>query len=79
MMQEIGDEIQDRTLALCPASKCAGDMTILDICLAPVGYTASALKYNPGATAFWISLPPNQGGHEVLLPSSKSTLHHPLP
>jgi 23S rRNA U2552 (ribose-2'-O)-methylase RlmE/FtsJ len=73
-MQKIGDEMQDRTHALFPLSNSPGDMSVLDICMAPGGYTASALKYNPGATAFGISLPPNQGGHEVLLPSSMSTI-----
>jgi len=42
--------------------------------MAPGGYTASALKYNPGATAFGITLPPTQGGHEVLLQSQKSNV-----
>ena len=47
-------------------------MSILDLCMG--GYTASALKYKPGATAFGITLPPAQGGHKVLQPSSKSSV-----
>lgn len=74
MMQQIGDEMQDSTHALSQASSCAEGVSILDLCMAPGGYTASALKYNPGATAFGITLPPTQGGHKVLLPSSKSSV-----
>lgn len=39
--------------------------------MAPGGYTASALKYNPGAIAFGITLPLDQGGHKVLLVPSR--------
>lgn len=74
MMKEIGDEMQGRTHCLGPPSNCEGGMNILDICMAPGGYTASALKYNPGAPAFGISLPLEQGGHKVLLPRSDSTM-----
>lgn len=49
---------------------------ILDLCMAPGGYTASALKYNPTATAFGITLPPNKGGHKVLLKSHRCTVLH---
>ncbi|KFY18607.1 hypothetical protein V493_08468 [Pseudogymnoascus sp. VKM F-4281 (FW-2241)] len=74
MMQEIGDEMHGRTHCLSLPSDCEGHMDILDICMAPGGYTASALKYNPGATAFGISLPFEQGGHKVLLKRSRSTI-----
>ncbi|KAL5354158.1 hypothetical protein ACLOAV_000243 [Pseudogymnoascus australis] len=74
MMQEIGDEMHERTRCLSPQPNSGGNMNILDICMAPGGYTASALKYNPRATAFGISLPPEQGGHEVLLPRNRSTI-----
>ena len=70
-MQQIGNEMQECTHVL---SQPPGDMKILDLCMAPGGYTASALKYNPGASAFGITLPHTQGGHELLLPSSKSTV-----
>ncbi|OBT64110.1 hypothetical protein VE03_06249 [Pseudogymnoascus sp. 23342-1-I1] len=74
MMQEIGDEMHKSTRCLSPQPNCEGKMDILDICMAPGGYTASALKHNPGATAFGISLPPQQGGHKVLLPRHRSTM-----
>ncbi|OBT93322.1 hypothetical protein VE01_08413 [Pseudogymnoascus verrucosus] len=74
MMQEIGDEMQSCTRCLSQQSNPEGNMNILDICMAPGGYTASALKYNPKATAFGISLPLQQSGHKVLLPRSSSTM-----
>ncbi|KAG9228008.1 hypothetical protein BJ875DRAFT_413373 [Amylocarpus encephaloides] len=74
MMQQIGDELQESTHAISQLSYCAKDIKILDLCMAPGGYTASALKYNPGATAFGITLPPVLGGHGVLLQSPESTV-----
>ncbi|OBT82337.1 hypothetical protein VE02_08804 [Pseudogymnoascus sp. 03VT05] len=74
MMQEIGEEMQSCTRCLSLQSNPEGNKDILDICMAPGGYTASALKYNPNATAFGISLPLKQGGHKVLVPRSSSTM-----
>lgn len=74
MMQQIGDELQESTHALNLPPDRANDIKILDLCMAPGGYTACALKYNPGATAFGITLPRTQGGHKVLLRSPKSNI-----
>ncbi|KFX92207.1 hypothetical protein O988_07375 [Pseudogymnoascus sp. VKM F-3808] len=74
MMRKIGDEMQGSTCCLSPQHNSEGKMNILDICMAPGGYTASALKYNPSATACGITLPLDQGGHKVLLQSSSSTI-----
>jgi 23S rRNA U2552 (ribose-2'-O)-methylase RlmE/FtsJ len=74
MIQQIGDEMQERTHALSPPADYSGDINILDICMAPGGYTTSALKYSPGATTFGISLPRSHGGHKVLSPFSRSTM-----
>lgn len=65
MMMQIGDEMQEssRCLALqSPAPR------VLDICMAPGGYTASVLKYNPSAQILGLTLSPSRGGHEVLIP-----------
>jgi len=71
MMQQIGNELEKQTHALSRVSGGTRDVKILDLCMAPGGYSASALKYNPSATAFGITLPPDQGGHKVFLePSS---------
>ena len=40
---------------------------ILDLCMAPGGFTLAALTRNPDALVRGISLPPDQGGHEMLL------------
>lgn len=40
---------------------------ILDLCMAPGGFTLAALSRNPGALVRGISLPPDEGGHEMLL------------
>ena len=74
MMQQIGDELEDQTQALSQISDGTEKVKILDLCMAPGGYTASALKYNPGATAFGITLSPAQGGHKMLLKSNNSTV-----
>jgi 23S rRNA U2552 (ribose-2'-O)-methylase RlmE/FtsJ len=64
MMQQIGDEIQAATgvLALKMDSP-----EVLDLCMAPGGYTASILKFNPHAHVSGITLPEQDGGHELLV------------
>jgi 23S rRNA U2552 (ribose-2'-O)-methylase RlmE/FtsJ len=74
MMKEIGDELQASTGAFSLASQDAENIKILDLCMAPGGYTASALKNNPLATAFGITLPAEEGGHKVLLQTSRSRI-----
>ncbi|CZR68301.1 uncharacterized protein PAC_18200 [Phialocephala subalpina] len=79
MMQEIGDEMQEATNALSLSNGSRNELQILDLCMAPGGYTASALKYNPTAKAFGITLHPEQGGHQVLFNSPRSTvLYHDI-
>ncbi|PVH86684.1 hypothetical protein DL98DRAFT_557208 [Cadophora sp. DSE1049] len=76
MMQQIGDEMQTKTGAFSHVNRTqpGDDFRILDLCMAPGGYTSAALKYNPGSNATGITLPPNQGGHKVLLNSPRSTV-----
>lgn len=45
---------------------------ILDLCMAPGGFLATALGRNPGASAVAFSMPPASGGHEVLLPRGEA-------
>jgi 23S rRNA U2552 (ribose-2'-O)-methylase RlmE/FtsJ len=71
MMRAIGDELQAKTNAIAPLSEREEEVKILDLCMAPGGFTASALKYNDTATACGITLPRTQGGHELLLQSSR--------
>jgi len=76
MMQQIGDEIQAKTGAFSHVNQIqpGDEIKILDLCMAPGGYTSTALKYNPRAKATGITLPPNQGGHKVLLKSPQVTI-----
>ena len=64
-MKRIGDEIQATTHAL---SLSEPDAQVLDICMAPGGYSASALKYSPHARVSGLTLPSTKGGHEMRLP-----------
>ncbi len=73
-MRKIGDELQARTGALTGTSKCGEDLKILDLCMAPGGYTASALKYNPTARACGVTLPSEIGGHKLILKSYQSSV-----
>ncbi|KAL7917658.1 hypothetical protein ACQKWADRAFT_317182 [Trichoderma austrokoningii] len=45
---------------------------ILDFCTAPGGFLESAIKMNSGARATAFSLPPSQGGHEIIMPLGPS-------
>ena len=65
LMHRIGDELQSvtGTLAL-PKS----DAEILDLCMAPGGYSVSALKYSPHARVSGLTLPESLGGHQLLIP-----------
>ena len=73
-MQEIGDELQNETNALAMTSEREEVVRILDLCMAPGGYTASALKYNPTAIAYGVTLPLAKGGHKVLFQSSRNSV-----
>lgn len=76
MMRSIGDELQAKTNAIVQSSESGEEIKILDLCMAPGGYTDCALKYNPTATACGITLPPAKGGHELLLLSSRSKVSY---
>lgn len=52
MMKEIGEELELATHALTALPFRAENIRILDLCMAPGGYTACALKYNAEAQAF---------------------------
>ena len=62
-MQRIGDEMQKSTDVMSPI----GNGQILDLCMAPGGYSASALKFNPRASVSGATLPEEQGGHKLFV------------
>ena len=62
-MQRIGNEMQAPTGVMS-----LGDTAnILDLCMAPGGYSASALKFSPGASVSGATLPEEQGGHRLFV------------
>lgn len=68
-MCRIGEEIEESTGAIGlkkPAPY------ILDLCAAPGGFIATALRYNPAATICGISLPKALGGHPLLVPQGEA-------
>ena len=64
-MLRIGDELQAATGAL---SLPKPNAEVLDICMAPGGYSASALKHSSHACVSGITLPSSLGGHPIIIP-----------
>ena len=65
-MRSVGDEMQTATQVFTPRSP--GQIAkVLDLCMAPGGYSATTFKYNPEATVRGITLPLEQGGHPLLV------------
>ena len=67
-MQRIGDEMQESTGAL---SLSEARPQVLDLCMAPGGYSASVLKHSPHAHISGITLPGHLGGHRLLIAYGK--------
>lgn len=67
-MCQIGDELHNYISAPLLLSRTSSRPSVLDICMAPGGFTASVLKRYPIARVCAISLPLTQGGHKILLP-----------
>ncbi|KAK3301883.1 uncharacterized protein B0T15DRAFT_442103 [Chaetomium strumarium] len=73
MMRAIGLELDRATSALTIQGGGNSQPAILDLCMAPGGFSAAALYRNPSALVRGISLPPSQGGHEMLLREASTT------
>ncbi|KAF6218790.1 hypothetical protein HO133_005333 [Letharia lupina] len=70
LMRGIGDEMQRETGVLelqRPRPE------VLDLCMAPGGYTASIRKYSRQANVSAITLPEDQGGLKILVPHGNRT------
>ncbi|KAI4227190.1 MAG: hypothetical protein L6R40_008219 [Gallowayella cf. fulva] len=63
LMQRIGTEMQETMGAM----SLADPGQILDLCMAPGGYSASALKFNPRASVSGATLPEKLGGHKLFV------------
>ncbi|KAL9565615.1 hypothetical protein ACKAV7_009797 [Fusarium commune] len=70
LMKKIGQELQDNNQAFTVQADPGKPPNILDICMAPGGFLAAALKFNPDARALAFSLPHEKGGHRVLMPNN---------
>lgn len=70
LMRKIGDEMQRETRALNLQQPGA---EVLDLCMAPGGYTASVCKYSPQAHVSAITLPEYQGGCHVFVRHGSGT------
>lgn len=68
MMTKIGDYFQDQEKLIPPPSKRL-NFDVLDLCMAPGGFSATVLKYNRFAQVCAISLPTDEGGLEIYLPN----------
>lgn len=71
MIQEIGEEMEEQTHALSLAVRPQnGDevVWVLDLCMAPGGYSTDIMRLTPNARIRGISLPKEHKGYELCLP-----------
>ncbi|PKY07467.1 FtsJ-like methyltransferase family protein [Aspergillus campestris IBT 28561] len=68
MMENIGYDMHQLTGVFQIERPDPRKHSILDMCMAPGGFLATALHINPRARALGFSLPKFNGGHSVLLP-----------
>ncbi|OTA53666.1 hypothetical protein K449DRAFT_339517 [Hypoxylon sp. EC38] len=70
MMEEIGEEMNSFSSILTLANpKSYKPSRVLDLCLAPGGFSSTVLRLNPGAIIRGTTLPPSLGGHEIQIPA----------
>ncbi|KAG9248366.1 hypothetical protein BJ878DRAFT_412928 [Calycina marina] len=70
MMIEIAREMHEQTSVLSP-NTASGKIKVLDVCMAPGGFTAAALEEHPRGELYAITLPKSMGGHQALVPMDK--------
>ena len=68
LMRYIGAQLNAVTSALNIKPAQSQVPAILDLCMAPGGFSMAALDRNHNASLRGISLPQSQGGHEILIP-----------
>lgn len=67
LMRRIGEELHSSTDAFAVPRTPGKAPKILDMCMAPGGFLSTALSKCRGSTAVAFTLPPSDGGHDVLL------------
>lgn len=73
MMRQIGDEMQLAHRIFSIPYVPYNQVNVLDLCMAPGGYTAAALDYCNGYNAYGITLAAESGGHTVII--DRNRLH----
>jgi 23S rRNA U2552 (ribose-2'-O)-methylase RlmE/FtsJ len=72
MTCQIGDELDRATSVITAAIGEEPAPRVLDMGMAPGGFTSAVLKTHPSATVRGITLPPETGGLKVILPNWRS-------
>ncbi|TGZ79219.1 hypothetical protein EX30DRAFT_373177 [Ascodesmis nigricans] len=67
MMVTVLHQLDKATSAISGAGSPPSPLTVLDLCLAPGGFTQGTLQLRPGSRVKGITLPMAEGGHKVLL------------
>ena len=67
MMCQIGGELHNKTSAFTPRSATNGATQVLDICMAPGGFSSAVLKVHKNARISAMTLPKSLNGHDILL------------
>jgi 23S rRNA U2552 (ribose-2'-O)-methylase RlmE/FtsJ len=67
MMCQIGRELHDKTSAFTPKSAINRAIRVLDVCMAPGGFSSAVLAVHHHARISAITLPKALSGHDILL------------
>ncbi|QSZ30403.1 hypothetical protein DSL72_004926 [Monilinia vaccinii-corymbosi] len=71
MMQQIGEEMHHSHRIFSIPFVPDAQVNILDLCMAPGGYTAAALGHRSAFQAYGITLAPESGGHSVIIDKNR--------
>ncbi|RAL59206.1 hypothetical protein DID88_006661 [Monilinia fructigena] len=71
MMQQIGEEMHHSHRIFSIAFVPDAQVNILDLCMAPGGYTAAALSHRSAFQAYGITLAPESGGHTIIIDKNR--------
>lgn len=72
MTCNVGHELHKATGALSLSLSHDSDLRVLDLCMAPGGFTTAALTYTQTTCVRGVSLPVEMGGHQIRVPRWES-------